>query len=402
MNLARLTRARALRSTVNERKPRIALYSHDAQGLGHVRRNLSLAKALLALDADILLLTGAPEAIGTKRIEGIDVVAVPALSKSTDGEYQARSLGLGLDATVRVRSEVLRAAVESFAPDLLIVDKHPRGFRGEMLGALNAAKRAGSRVVLGLRDVLDEASVAKAEWRAQRNDAALKSFYDEVWLYGDRSVYDASAELNLRIPVRATGYLATGRVPEAEAVRRPRGLPNEPYVLCVLGGGSDGAALADAFARATYPAGHNGVLITGPHLPQQERREIRALAAARPDLIVHTYRDDLEHWYGEAAGVVAMGGYNTVCEVLAARRPFLVVPRVTPRAEQLVRAQALAERGALELCHPADLRTDSLRAWFESLDGPRVPWPPIDLDGLAAVPTLAAQLIGLQEVATSA
>ncbi len=28
------------------RRPRIALYSHDTQGLGHIRRNLLIARAL--------------------------------------------------------------------------------------------------------------------------------------------------------------------------------------------------------------------------------------------------------------------------------------------------------------------------------------------------------------------
>ena len=39
-----------------------------------------------------------------------------------------------------------------------------------------------------------------------------------------------------------------------------------------------------------------------------------------------------------AAGVVAMGGYNTFCEILSFDKPALVVPRVRPRLEQAIRA----------------------------------------------------------------
>lgn len=404
MNLNRPSGVHTLRppAHIDRDRPRVALYSHDAQGLGHIRRNLSIAKALQAHGAEVLLLTGAPEAVGTRHLSGIDLVAVPALKKGDDGTYTSRTLGLDVAETVHIRAQVLRAAVAAFAPDLLVVDKHPRGFRGEMEPALTTARRLGTKVVLGLRDVLDEPAAARAQWARDHGDTALATFYDEVWLYADPQVHDAAAELGLRLPVRATGYLAAGRVPTGDRVRRPRSLDERPYVLGVLGGGSDGGALARAFARATYPAGHQGVLITGPNLPADDRRAVRQLAADRTDLVVHTFREDLEHWYGAARAVVSMGGYNTVCEVLAAGKSLLVVPRVRPRAEQLVRARALAHRGALEMCHPDDLSPGALDAWFDALNGPPAPHTPIDLDGLARVPDLAAALLNTSEVARSA
>ena len=39
--------------------------------------------------------------------------------------------------------------------------------------------------------------------------------------------------------------------------------------------------------------------------------------------------------------VVSMGGYNTVCEILSQRTISLVIPRETPRKEQLIRAEVL-------------------------------------------------------------
>ncbi|HLS14976.1 MAG TPA: glycosyltransferase [Beutenbergiaceae bacterium] len=399
-------RTRAVRRDGPQQRPRIALYSHDAQGLGHIRRNLAIAKALSPLNADILLLTGAPEAADLRRTDGIDIVAIPALAKDSDGQYSARHLGLDLTATLQLRQDILRAALASFAPDLLIVDKHVRGFKGELEAALAVCRRTPTRVVLGLRDVLDEAEVARAEWRADDGDAALRAYYDEVWLYGDPTVHNDADVLNLHAPVRATGYLASGRVPSPETVRRPRSLGTEPYVLGLLGGGSDGTELAYAFARARFPDGHRGVLITGPHLPAPARRAVRDLARTRPELSVHTFRDDIEHWYAGASAIVSMGGYNTVCEALAAERPLLVVPRVTPRAEQLVRARGLQERGALDVCHPDDLDSESLTSWFARTmaagNEPGHRRHGLDLNGLRRIPAMAASLLGLQEVAHSA
>jgi predicted glycosyltransferase len=50
-----------------------------------------------------------------------------------------------------------------------------------------------------------------------------------------------------------------------------------------------------------------------------------------------------------------MGGYNTVSEVLQAGVPALVVPRVRPSSEQLIRANGLAEAGLADMVHPDDI-----------------------------------------------
>ncbi len=46
-----------------------------------------------------------------------------------------------------------------------------------------------------------------------------------------------------------------------------------------------------------------------------------------------------------AAGIVAMGGYNTFCEILSFDSPAILIPRIAPRREQLLRATRAAELG---------------------------------------------------------
>jgi predicted glycosyltransferase len=46
-----------------------------------------------------------------------------------------------------------------------------------------------------------------------------------------------------------------------------------------------------------------------------------------------------------AVGVVAMGGYNTFCEILSLDKRAILIPRVKPRQEQLLRANRAAEMG---------------------------------------------------------
>jgi predicted glycosyltransferase len=84
-------------TTLPERHLRVALYSHDAQGLGHIRRNLAIAHALRRSGSalDLLLLTSAPEAAYAGRPSGCDIVSIPALAKDERGRYHSRHLSVG-------------------------------------------------------------------------------------------------------------------------------------------------------------------------------------------------------------------------------------------------------------------------------------------------------------------
>ncbi|WP_324649837.1 glycosyltransferase family protein [Georgenia sp. H159] len=379
------------------RRLRVALYSHDALGLGHVRRNLAIARALGAVEPapDILLLTGAPEAVTAHRPPHCDLVSLPALSKDANGVYSARHLSVGEAHIRHMRRAILTAALSSFRPDVLVVDKHPRGFLGELEPALDLLRAAGTRIVLGLRDVLDDAVTSRREWRADRSSQALRRWYDRVWVYGDRTVHDLGAELDLPAARTVhTGYLAAGRGPV-----EPVTPVDEPYVLAMVGGGADGAGLAEAFARTPMPAGHHGYLVTGPQMPTGDVRRIVRLAAERPDLTVRTYVDDAEALIGGASAVVAMGGYNTVCEALALGVRLLVVPRVSPRREQLVRAELLSAAGKLDHLVPDQLSPAALEAWLASAvgSGPPEGGTAVDLDGLARLPHMLASLVTTKE-----
>ena len=376
---------------------RIALYSHDSQGLGHVRRSLALAGALHTADSGVrtLILAGAEESGALPRPPGCDVVGVPSLHKDLVGGYRARRLGIPLADLLDLRGAVMAAALASFSPDVVVVDRYPRGFRGELVRGLSAVP-ATTRVVLGLRDVIDAPHVAASEWAADGGTQALDRWYDEVWVYGDTRVHDCVAALGLpmrwRERVRWTGYL----------VPRPPALTVDPpseqagRVLCLVGGGSDGRFVAEAFARSQWPAGE-GLLVLGPQMAPVDRAAVRMAAGQRTDLEIRDFETDLAGRLSGARAAVTMGGYNTVCELLAHRVPALIVPRVSPRCEQFLRARRMAELGLVDLMHPSAVTAGRLSDW---LHGPRcgtgrgqVPSDAsVDLDGLAVVPRLVRRL----------
>jgi predicted glycosyltransferase len=374
---------------------RIALYCHDALGLGHIRRTLLLAGALskLAPRPDILVLSGAQEALALPRPPGCDVLRLPGLVKQGRERYAARDLSGIAPAELRaLRSSVAAAALTSFAPDLLVVDRHPRGVGGELEAALMV--RAGrSTVVLGLRDVLDDPAAAAQEWFAHRCAAALDAWYDAVWVYGDRRVYDVTRDIvvppRLREAVHFTGYLAHGRDERTAPVGARR------TVLGLVGGGADGAELARAFIAAAPLHGRSATLVLGPQMPLDDRTWLHAAARDVGTLRVLDFVRDMGVLLDRARAVVAMAGYNTACEILDRQLPTLMVPRVTPRLEQLVRAARLEDHGLVTLLRPGDLTPQSVASWIASATSRagRGPLPVPQLDGLSQVNRLAAALL---------
>ncbi|GAA1431227.1 glycosyltransferase [Microlunatus lacustris] len=402
-------------------KLRIAFYSHDTVGLGHIRRNIALAAAVVAAlgDVDVLLLTGNPEATSLPLPPQTDVVTLPTLAKGADGRYRSRTLSGPVERVLEVRSALLEAALTSFDPDLLVVDKVPRGVRDELVPALRRLRATGrTRTVLGLREVLDEPTTAVAEWRRSRATEAVDELYDAVWVYGDRAVYDPVVEYRLPASVAAkvtyTGYLGRDRFDgtstrgdgTATAGGDPATVPAGPYVLCTVGGGQDGAALAAAFAAAPMPPGHTGVVVCGPFMAPLAREAVHRAAAADAGVTVLDFVPHADALVAGAAAVVSMAGYNSVCEVLATDAPALLVPRCRPRAEQRLRAERLSALGLAEVLAETDVSPTALGRWLATTV--RASGQPaaraaatVDLDGLRRVPALVTDLLTPSRKASS-
>lgn len=390
--------------------PRVALYSHDTMGLGHMRRNLLIAAALrrTELRPDLLLITGAITAGAFAVPPGVDCLTLPSICKKSDGHYQSRRLDLPLREIVALRAQIMRATLRAFAPDVLIVDNVPRGAARELDSVLACIRReAGTRCVLGLRDVLDEPGAVHREWQRARNAAAINDYYDAVWVYGDPTVYDLVSEYGfpdkVAHKVQFTGYLdprmrAVSSEDETTKMRESLALPGGKIVLGLVGGGEDGARLADAFTSMVLPEDTTGVLVTGPYMPMETQLRLRRRCAANPRLRVLDFLPEPAALLSAADRVIAMGGYNTICEILAFGKRALIVPRVTPRREQWVRAERLQRLGILDVLHPDKVQPKRLSAWLQrELATERA--ARIDLNGLSRVESLLGELLAAQGTA---
>ncbi len=340
---------------------RFLLYSHDGLGLGHTRRNLAIARALVTLapEATVLLATGADEINRYGVPPQVEVLKLPSLRKLANNHYDSRYLRVSAEKILRIRASLLRAAVESFQPQVLLADKHPLGVGGELVPALAEHRRHGGRTALGLRDILDEPEVVIAEWQAHRLQAAIERHFDEVLIYGQPEIFDAVGEYRFsrELAERAhyCGYVSN----VASVAARPR-TGKAALVLATPGGGEDGYALVANFITAARCAPWKGWAITGPMMPETEQQELRNLGGQQ-NVQIDTFLPNLARELADISSVVCMGGYNTLTEVAALGLRAVCVPRNQPRREQLIRARAFAQLGLLRMITPDELTPELLR-----------------------------------------
>ncbi len=332
---------------------RVLIYSHDTFGLGHLRRSRAIANALVASapGTSVVIISGSPVIGNFEFGSGVDYVRVPGVTKLPNGDYTSLNLNVDIDEATALREALIRETAERFDPDLFIVDKEPTGFRGEIMPALSLLAARGTRLVLGVRDVMDDPALLVPEWERKGALAALEEFYDEIWVYGLKDIYEPLAALPLSDAalsrLRYTGYLHREMPQESGLARYPK-ITRGPFILVTTGGGGDGEDLID-WVISAYEADSTleipALICFGPFLGRDARRQFMERVQRHPKLDAIAFDNKIEVLIRRAVGVVAMGGYNTFCEVLSFDQRALIVPRSTPRLEQTIRARHAQKLG---------------------------------------------------------
>ncbi|MEO0648495.1 MAG: glycosyltransferase [Cyanobacteria bacterium J06650_10] len=410
------------------------VYSHDAFGLGNLRRMLSICEHLLAHwpDLSVLLVSGSPMIHEFRLPKGLDYIKLPCLNRGCSGELSAKYLGTSMEETVALRSQLIYSAATHFKPHLLLVDKKPTGLQGELQTTLTYLKHKlpNSQCVLLLRDILDTPKKTTKEWSQYGYYQTIQSFYHRILVVGMQSVFDLVQAYCLPLPVaykvRYCGYI---RKPEsgmsrAEARSQLNLNPTDRLVLVTPGGGEDGYALvhsyllglarlqSKAFAHDSSASfvefssiessstdsplaessstesnvSFHSLVLCGPEMPAQQRRALQSLADACSNVIFKDFTLDLLSYLKSSDAVVSMGGYNTLTEVLAFGRRAVVIPRVRPSQEQWLRTTQFAKKNWVTMLSPGQSTPDVfIQQVLAQLVQPiRLPQG-IDFDGLPNV-----------------
>ena len=340
------------------RSKRVLIYSHDSFGLGHVSRCRTIANAIVEADksVSVLIVSGSPMIGSYEFRSGIDFVRIPGMVKQIDtGEYDSANLRVNVEHTLAMRTRIIKDTADIYRPDLFIVDKEPTGLRGEVLPALRMLKERGTPLVMGLRDVMDDPDKLAAEWERKNVVPVLRDIYDEIWIYGLPQINKPIAGITVPPSVRHktvyTGYLHRDLPLHTDAPHEMEEFDG-PYILVTPGGGGDGVDLVDWVLSAYESDSHipyGAMIVFGPFMAAAAREHFKERAAKFRNIRTLTFTNNLGALMKDAEGVVAMGGYNTFCEILSFDKRAIIVPRTRPRLEQFIRARAARNVGLIEM-----------------------------------------------------
>jgi predicted glycosyltransferase len=284
--------------------------------------------------------------------------------------------------------------------------------KGELRLALEMAREElpDTRVVLGLRDIVDEPDVVRATWSTQGVYQVMETAYHQIIVYGSRELFDAVSEYDIpeavRRRVQFSGYIAKDRGLEQSVNGRTtwtqarRG--GDRRVLVMGGGGGDAApmllAAIEAWESLRYLLNGEAVIVVGPLMAPGDRTEVERRARQVAGVQVIHSSTTMLSLVAAADLVVSMGGYNSVVEAVSARKPLVICPRTAPRREQLMRAEIMARLGLAKVARldgegdAAARIADAMVAALKAGPPPDHAWRAIDLRGTERVADLLLEV----------
>lgn len=244
-------------------------------------------------------------------------------------------------------SEMPLAQLVTSDTTAILIDNYPDGPAGRLGPAVKAIRAAHPRcaILLLLRDVVDDAGRVRERLCQSAGYELLEQCFDGVLVLGRRHLFDPMTEYQL--PNHLDCFFL-GYVPPLSIVGpRPPGLR-----LLVTAGGGDDAAWMPTVVGQLAGLGWAMDIVTGPKMPPSLVDAVTAASEGRHNVVRNA--DSLTPLLSTASIVVCAGGYNTLTEVIHARRGAVVFPRRSPTTEQLIRARLFEQLGLLRVANSLD------------------------------------------------
>jgi predicted glycosyltransferase len=355
------------------KKQKLLFYCQHILGIGHLIRSMEIVRGLLA-DFEICFVNGGRVVEDFPIPTGVQVVNLPAIA--TDTEFQAlRAIDphQDLEAVFDLRTSMLLELVDSFEPDLLVIELFPFGrrrFSTELIPWIERAKARGAKIVCSLRDIV----VTKQDQTRHEDKICrlINQYFDLLLIHGDPTFQPLELSFSrvrdLNCPVFYTGYVVQ-KSTEAEAEwlladrdgQRPVG-DHRPLILTSVGGGRFGHELLFCVveaARYLEHLPHQILVFAGPFCPSEVFTALEAKAAQRPNVTLQRYTPNLLAHMHQADLSISMAGYNTTMNVLTSGLRAMVLPFTgNDDQEQTLRAERLEELGIVRVIRPDDLHPE--------------------------------------------
>ncbi len=353
---------------------KILVYSHDTYGLGNLRRMLGICHSLnhSISDLSILLISGSAMVHEFRLMDGIDYIKLPCLTRTDREDYAVKSLRTEIQETIKLRSDLILAAAKNFQPDLFLVDKKPFGIKNELQASLLHLKESKPemKAALILRDILDTPESTMNIWNSHNYFQVIDEFYDQVLVLGEAEIFDLRREYqfpkSVADKVKFCGYTRREVGPKSrEEIRKKLQLEEKTkLVLVTLGGGEDAFETIAKYlvGAAKLPENHkiHSLIVYGPEMKEVDKQALVQASSQNPDITMMEFTNDLMSYLNAADVVISMGGYNTICEILSLQKKAIVIPRVKPVQEQLMRVERMSKLGFFRFIHPVGLTSERL------------------------------------------
>jgi predicted glycosyltransferase len=335
---------------------RIVNYAVNGSGVGHLTRLVAINRWIrryteyLGVRAEIWFLTSS-EAEGLLFAERFASFKLP--SKTIVGEA-----GIDKLAYLALAKQWVWHSLGLLRPDLLIVDTFPRGSFGELLSALDLAKRRAF-----VYRPMKEAFARRADFQA------MLPLYDAIIVPAHEDDAPLPVPDGVRRRVRHVGPVISRERSELlprEEARRLLGVgPGiERVVYVSAGGGGDVTAEAHIDAACALLAGRQDVHVVvgaGPLYRGRPRFGPRTTWLTQPGSFELANGFDL---------AIVAAGYNTFHEMMLAGVPSIFLPQEKIADEQAKRADRAVRAGAAKVVDAslplADAIASALAGWDDA------------------------------------
>ncbi|WP_201733714.1 glycosyltransferase [Acidithrix sp. C25] len=333
---------------------RIVIYSHDTYGLGHLRRNIALAEALVRINRSVrvIIMTGSRVASSFNTSRGIELVELPPVIKVGPDEYESYGVSIPLSLIKRARAAIIKDIVVRFNPDIFYVDHSPLGMSKELLGVLDFLVLAHPKIhrVIGLRDVIDSPTNLGQSWATDGVLDAIARYYHAVFVFGEEAIYDLRKNYSIpeSVKLRYLSYLGKPEFIEAGVCRAEffaNASSDQGYFLVTGGGGGDAQEVCEVGIEVGKVIQVPTLVVAGPLMEVDALAHLRRLIGDAANISLIDFELNIEVLLSKSRVALSMAGYNTTVELAAARVPALYLPRIYPRQEQLIRAKIFEKLG---------------------------------------------------------
>ena len=401
-------------------RPRRAIFVSSSIGLGHIQRDLAVARELRKLVPDLEIHWWAQHPVTTV-LEAAGEIIHPhshlqALEsahweeESAEHELHAFYAFRRMDEILVANFMLFHEAVQETPYDVWIGDESwevdyflhenpelksaPYVFLTDVIGFLPVDRAGDPREVALCADYNAEMIEHRARYPWLRDLSLYIGEYDEL----------PDAPLGPRLPtVRdwardwfdAVGYVLPFdplQYRDSAALRNTLGYgTGYPLLFAAVGGTAVGRNLlgrvTDGFAlfQERVPDARM-IMITGPRIPSTDLPEVLGLEK-RP------YVHNLFEHLACADAAIVQGGLSTTMELVAMRRPFAYVPLRKHFEQQAYVSYRLRHYGVQNRLEYADLTPGSVEETFRRLIGSHVTYREVPRDGARRVALQVASLL---------